>query len=264
MKPLIVSDLPAPGFTRDGFADLVLCPAFFHFVWGPQPSLDEVATYLGPRDVDQKGGSHWSDWRGSPWKQSKNRKHRDRNLAEFCQQYETVELWFDMRPSSQLMLIWLLDYFRSYPEVVARLRLRLVDLDMMEPYEFGKWRPPAVDVTEKELAAASAAWQAYRSPTPEACFNLLQSDLSALLLFKPVLLDLLAELPSASTGLGATEMRMLEMIANGYAQRQSAFPLQTGSPDTRLQRSTSMAICSTGSRSARNLPSRDSTKSCAR
>jgi hypothetical protein len=36
---------------------------------------------------------------------------------------------------------------------------------------FGKWMPPAVDVTERELALASAAWQAYRAATPEGCVD---------------------------------------------------------------------------------------------
>jgi hypothetical protein len=52
---------------------------------------------------------------------------------------------------------------------------------------------------------------------------LLHQDLSSLPLLKPVLRDLLAELPSASTGLGATEMRMLELIASGYANINPLF-----------------------------------------
>ncbi|QHO79120.1 hypothetical protein ACH79_27595 [Bradyrhizobium sp. CCBAU 051011] len=146
-------------------------------------------------------------------------------MAEFCEQYEAVELWFDVRPSAQLKLIWLLDYFRSYPEIVGRLKLRLVDLDMRELETFGRWDPPAVDVTERELATASAAWQAWRSPTPVACFDLLRRDLSALPLLKPVLIDLLEELPSGSTGLGASEMRMLELIARGYSLTNALFHL---------------------------------------
>jgi hypothetical protein len=45
----------------------------------------------------------------------------------------------------------------------------------------------------------------------------MSKDLSALPLLRPALLDLLEELPSGVTGLGATEMRLLELIANGYA-----------------------------------------------
>jgi hypothetical protein len=147
-------------------------------------------------------------------------------LAEFCEQYETVELWFDIDPNAQLQLIWLLDYFRSYPEIVARLKLRLVDREMIGLEGFGKWRPPAVDVTEQELATASAAWLAYRAATPEGCFDLLAKDLSALPLLKPALIDLLKELPSNSTGLGATEMRMLELIARGYSLTNALFHLR--------------------------------------
>jgi hypothetical protein len=186
-------------------------------------SPDQLASYLGPRSPDQQRGTHWSDWGGGYWKQSENSEHRDLSLAEFCQQYETVELWFDMRPDAQLKLVWLLDYFSSYPEAVARLKMRVVDREMigLPPNALSKWRPPLIDVIEKDLATASAAWQAYRSPTPEACFDLLHQDLSGLPLLKPVLRDLLEELPPISTGLGASEMRMLEMIASGYAKARA-------------------------------------------
>ena len=226
MKPLILTGGSSPDFLRNGFADLVLVLNFFRFAWGPQPSLEELAEYLGPRTANHARGAHWSDWSDGPWKQSANGEHRDLSLAEFCQQYETVELWFDVQPSAQLKLIWLLDYFHTYPEAVDRLKLRLVDLNMIEVEEFGRWDPPAVDVTEEELATASAAWQAWRSPTPVACFDLLSKDLSALPLLRPVLIDLLEELPSGSTGLGASEMRMLELIARGYRLTNALFHLR--------------------------------------
>jgi hypothetical protein len=222
MKPLILTGWLVPDFTKSGFADLALDLAFFRFVWGPQPSSDELAHFLGPYTSGRDEGRHWSIW-GGPWKQNKNRKHRDLSLAEFCQHYETVELWFDMRPDAQLKLIWLLDYFRSHPKAAARLKLRLVDLEMIELRELGKWRPHMVDVTDRDLALASATWQAYRASTPEACFALLHKDLSLLPLLKPVLLNLLEELPSASTGLGTSEMRMLEMIASGYGNVNPLF-----------------------------------------
>jgi hypothetical protein len=224
MKPLILTDSWTLDSTKNGFADLVVDLAFFQFIWGPQPSSDELAAHLGPRTAGHDRAAHWSDW-SLQWKQSENRKHLDASLAEFCEQYETVELWFDVRPKAQLKLIWLLDYFHSHPEIVCRLKLRLVDLDMFGLEKFGRWDPPAVEVTEKELATASAAWQAWRSPTPVACFDLLSKDLSALPLLRPVLIDLLEELPSGSTGLGASEMRMLELIARGYSLTNALFHL---------------------------------------
>jgi hypothetical protein len=221
MKPLVLARQPSSNFMRDGLADMALYLMLFRFIGGTQPSQDELAHHLGPRasSHDGIGAKHWSDW-GSYWKSSENRDYRDLSLAGFCQHYETVELWFDAVPADQLALIWLLDYFNFHPETVSKLKLRLLDQEMMMigPDGIGDWRPPLVEVTEKELRTASAAWQAYRSPTPEACVDLLQRNLSALPLLKPVLIDLLAELPSASSGLGASEMRMLEMIERGYAR----------------------------------------------
>jgi hypothetical protein len=264
MKPLILASSPTPDFYKDDFSDLA-AGFFFHFVWGELPSPSELATYLGPRatDHDPIGGRHWSDF-ADRWGQSKNKSFRNLGLAEFCQQYEVVELWFDTRPDAQLRLIWLLDYFRFYPETVGKLRLRLLDQDLigMSPGGLGEWRPRLIDVTEQELATASAAWKAYRASTPEACFGLLSKDLSALPLLKPVLLDLLAELPSASTGLGATEMRMLELIGRGYFRTNALFHLES-LRQTRVSASGRRGTCWMVLRSAPSLRLQGSMKSCA-
>ena len=225
MKPLVLTSSPPPDFTKSGFPDLALYSGNFYFIWGPPPSQDELAAHLGPHTPGHDSdGMHWSNW-ASRWNRSENRKHRNLSLSDFCQLYETVELWFDVPAKAQLELIWLLDYFRDHPKAAARLKLRLVDRQMawIGPDGIGDWRPPIVDIAERELTTAQAAWQAYRSPTPEACFDLLQRDMSALPLLTPVLLDLLAELPSASTGLGASEMRMLEMIGRGYSLTNDLF-----------------------------------------
>jgi phytoene dehydrogenase-like protein len=73
------------------------------------------------------------------------------------------------------------------------------------------------------LKTARTAWHAYRSTSPEPCFALLSTNLNRLPLLKPVLRDLLEELPSVSTGLGATEMRMLELIGRGYERTNTLF-----------------------------------------
>src|SRR5205814_6192601 len=108
MKPLVLTSESPLHFTKGGFADLALCPAFFRFIWNPPPSPDELAACLGSWNAgDEHRGTHWSGW-GTYWKDSKNKKHRDLSLADFCQHDETVELWFDGRPEAQLKLIWLL------------------------------------------------------------------------------------------------------------------------------------------------------------
>ena len=151
------------------------------------------------------------------------------SLVEACRPFETVELWFDPAPSDQLQLVWLLDLLSSYPEVAAKLKVRLVDLDLLlvQPEQLAKWKVPAIDVTGSEIETASMAWRAYRSATPEACFDLLARDLSALPLLRPAMLDLLEELPSQTTGLGATEMRLLELIARGYTLTNALFYLSS-------------------------------------
>jgi hypothetical protein len=50
--------------------------------------------------------------------------------------------------------------------------------------------------------------------------------LSALPLLEPILLDLLKELPSSTTGLGATEMRLLQLVARGYNRTNALFHLR--------------------------------------
>jgi hypothetical protein len=228
MKPLILSGGSGASLMHTDLADLVV-PFVFRFVWGPLPSPDDLATYLAARSDKHGPGSHWSDYAGRWGSVSKERKDRkDLGLIEFCGQYQTIELWFDPNPNDQLQLVWLLDYFCSHPDIVARLRLRLVDFDLISasPEELGRWKMPAVDVTKDELETASASWQAYGATTPEACFDLLGKDLSALPLLRPALFDLLEELPSSATGLGATEMRLLELIARGYERTNGLFYLR--------------------------------------
>jgi hypothetical protein len=50
--------------------------------------------------------------------------------------------------------------------------------------------------------------------------------LSAFPLLRPALLDLLQELPSGTTGLGATEMRLLDLIGTGFMGTNMLFYLR--------------------------------------
>jgi hypothetical protein len=116
MTRLILTGESGVDLMRSDLADvaIVFC---FRFVWGPLPSPDELATYLAARSDQHPPGTHWSDF-GGRWHRA-NKGCKDLGLVEFCQQYETVELWFDPGPNDQLQLIWLLDYFRSHPETAT-------------------------------------------------------------------------------------------------------------------------------------------------
>ena len=55
MKRLILTSRLMPEFTKSDFADLA-ANFVFRFVWGPLPSPDELATYLGPVAPDHALG----------------------------------------------------------------------------------------------------------------------------------------------------------------------------------------------------------------
>ncbi|TYO61498.1 hypothetical protein FXV83_37680 [Bradyrhizobium hipponense] len=226
MKRAFLTSSSGFDLIRSDLAEVVI-PFTFRFVDGPLP-LDELAIYVAARSGTANPGGHWSDFIGRRPQGVRERQHL--SLTEFCQSYDIVELWFDSTPNDQLQLIWLLDFLRSHPEIVAKAKLRLIDFNLISQ-ELKSIRKslayiPDVEVTADELETASMAWQAYAAPTPEAGVDLVDKDLSALPMLKPALIDLLAELPSPSTGLGATEMRFLELVSRGYERTNALFHLR--------------------------------------
>ena len=225
MKRLLVASSSGMGLMRSDRADALMMFSF-RFVSGPLPSPDEFENYVAARSEKHGPGSHWSDSVGRWHHGSKARK--DLALFEFCEPYETIELWFDPAPNDQLELICWLDLFRSHPKTAAKLKLRLIGFDLIGADEKGPdpKHVPMVNVRPADVETASICWQAYRAPTPEACLDLLGRDLSAFPLLRPALLDLLQELPWCTTGLGATEMRLLELIGTGFMGTNMLFYLR--------------------------------------
>ena len=138
---------------------------------------------------------------------------------------ETIELWIDPVPNAQLILIWLLDYLRHHENIASKLTLVQTDAATGNHYpeEVATWRLPAVKILNDHLEQASAAWRAYRA-SPQDWFNLLSKDLAILPRLRPAVVKLLEELPMRATGLGATEMRMLELISAGNVHPFDVFP----------------------------------------
>jgi hypothetical protein len=125
-----------------------------------------------------------------------------------------------------LILIWLLDYLRPHDKIVSKLSLVQVDTGIGSHLseEIAAWRIPAVKILKGHLEIAGLAWQAWRAPTPRDWFDLLSKDLSGLPQLGQAVVALLEELPMPATGLGATEMRMLELISEGNASPPDVFP----------------------------------------
>jgi hypothetical protein len=76
----------------------------------------------------------------------------------------------------------LADYLHSHANaaIIEKLILCHVDADLSDaiPNQLAKWKFPAVHITNDHLEIASLAWRAYRAPTPQPWFNLLNKDLS--------------------------------------------------------------------------------------
>lgn len=226
MKRLILTSSSGHELARLGLADSVLT-IWFRFIGEPLPSPEKLDAYFGVGS-DQSTGDHWSDWF---FRSHERDAARHLTFIEYCASFDRIELWFDPDPNDQLQLACLLEHIRSHPATVAKLELRLVGFYLMtiEPKEppWVGWREvPLVKVRPAHVEAASGVWRAYCASTPEACFDALQQDLSAFPLLRPALLDLLQELPWSGSGLGATEMRLLELIAAGFMGTNPLFYLR--------------------------------------
>ena len=221
---ILTTDSSGAGWLmRARIADLVI-PLDFCFVWGPLPTPSDLATSLSMRSTQHDTAlPHWLENSG---RRHDEIRRKGLGLIEVCQQCEMVELWVDPVPNAQLVLIWLLDYFRSHGKIASKLSLVQPDVRIsgQRPEEVAKWRPPAVKILNDHLEAASMAWQAYRQPAPQHWFNLLGKDFSVLPQLRQSVQELLEELPMDATGLGATEMRMLELISAGNSDPFDVFP----------------------------------------
>jgi hypothetical protein len=221
---LTFSDSGAGVLKAARLADCVL-PFGLRFVWGQLQSPSELDQLLSPRSaVHEASAPHWLD--NLTDERLDEARSQGLGLVEFCERFDAVELWTDPEPNAQLQMVWLLDYLRSHADVTSRLSLVQTDFSLGEqrPEEVATLRPQAVPIRHDHLEAASAAWAAWRAPTPEVWFDLLSRDVSALLYLRNTVVSLLEELPMRDSGLGATEMRMLALVSEGHVHPYDLFP----------------------------------------
>jgi hypothetical protein len=125
------------------------------FVWGQLPSPRELQRWLAPRSTaDDARGSHWLDnLRDKPIEEA---QRRGLGLVEFCASFDAIELWIDPEPNAQLMLTWLLDYFRPHAGIVSKLNLVQADAPIgSHPSEqLAAWRIPAIKIKNEHLEIA--------------------------------------------------------------------------------------------------------------
>ena len=220
---LTFGDSVAAGLREATHPDCVV-PFTLRFVWGQLRSTKETDSLLATRSTNHEvDADHWPDTLGTRFEEV---RQKGLSLAEFCDRFDTVELWADPEPNTQLQLVWLLDRLRSHSDVTSRLALAQMDISLVEylTEEVAGRQRPVVPIHNDHLEIANAAWAAWRAPTPVAWFDLLAQDLSALPQLRNTVIALLEELPMRGTGLGATEMRILQLLAVGRTHPYDLFP----------------------------------------
>ncbi len=181
-------------------------------VWGRLPSDTELSGFFGKRRKRQSR-PNWQDH--EPQQRLERIDAVGVGLVELCSRFDVIELWMDPRANDQLQLICLLHYLRGYPEIATRLSLvqAHVPIGGQSPEVSARWTLPVVKISKDHFELASRAWCAFGAATPQDWFGLLATDLSPLPRLRSAVATLLEELPWHRTGLGATEMRMLDFIA---------------------------------------------------
>ncbi|MVT65755.1 hypothetical protein GPL21_11615 [Bradyrhizobium pachyrhizi] len=217
------TDSGAGGLKAARLADCVISIEH-RFVCGRLPASGDFDALFAPRAAAHGTGPHWLD---NLTGRSIEAAHRQGlGLIEFCERFDAVDLWVGPDPNSQLQLIWLLDYLRPHANVTSRLAVFQTNhiIGEQQPAELAAWQLQLVPIRGDHLEAAGVAWTAWRASTPEAWFNLLRQDLGALPRLRSSVVALLEELPSRGSGLGATEMRLLELISAGHVHPYELFP----------------------------------------
>lgn len=189
-------------------------------VSGHPPTAAELDDYVAPwsEERQQVPGSHWLDFVSSKYLNQFDL--HGFGLVALCKCFETIELWIDPTANDQLELIRLLDYLQRHDAIALHLFLRPTDgyIGVASVDELAALNPPTIPITSAHTNIASKAWAAYRAPTPQDWSDLLRDDLSPLPQLRNAVLMLLAELPATRTGLGTTQMGLLELV-NSSKQR---------------------------------------------
>ncbi len=220
MQRLIVtSDSSGAGHLKQArIADHVIeSHAFDRLVSGPIPPGQGPSAFLKAREAAYDRDPLIAG--ELEWNRAKPALRRWSELLVLCKTYERIELWIDPDPDAQLRFIQSLDWLGAHPDVVEKLYMVHADdpLGGRGPDALRTFEATADKVGAAHLRIARLAWDAYRRPSPEAWFALLDADLQLLPHLRRAVLLLLGELPDAGTALGATERLLLDVVAPGGA-----------------------------------------------
>ena len=166
-------------------------------------------------------------------KSEKGLREQQAWLKKFSEHDETI-LWFEHDLFCQINLIYLLDWFSKQPGAKGRLSLVCIGafpgvkdfrgLGELTGEQLASLFDSRHQVTDAELALASRAWAAFRSPDPVEITRLIDDDTSVMPFLGQALRLHLKRFPSVKNGLGHIENKALELISSGAIEFKQLFP----------------------------------------
>lgn len=158
---------------------------------------------------------------------------RDAALDRAAAEAADLTLWFEHDLYDQAILIRLLDRLRPRIERGGPVSLvcigdhpgvdRFIGLGQLAPEDLPPLYQARQTLDLNHGALASAAWQAFTAPTPDALVALLDTDTSALPFLAPALRRHLRQFPWKADGLALTEWLTLDVIDLGVETPVEAF-----------------------------------------
>jgi len=205
-----------------------------HFAWRESLITGPTPSGLAGEEWRRIRAKHLSEAYGVDAKEcERSLLSQEETLASFAQ-HEEVVLWFEHDLFCQVHLIYLLNWFSQRELGKTKLSLICIDefhgkenfrgLGELNAEQLGSLFPARQPVTNKQLALATSAWQAYCSSTPGDIETLLQADTSPLPFLKAALKAHLKRFPSTKNGLGLIENLALELIDEGLNDFSDLFP----------------------------------------
>jgi hypothetical protein len=157
-----------------------------------------------------------------------------RTVIAHHESYDELILWFEHDVFDQLNLIQLLTWIRGHLPPAKPVSLICIGsfpgrpdfkgLGELTPDELAPLFDTRQPVEGRQYEVAEHAWQAFRSPTPEALDSVRREDTSAMPYLAPAVSRFLQEYPWTRDGLSRTERRLLALANGDGISLMRAFP----------------------------------------
>jgi hypothetical protein len=172
--------------------------------------------------------------RPDPTRDRVNNLREWRTVIAHHESYDELILWFEHDVFDQLNLIQLLTWIRGHLPRTKPVSLICIGsfpgrpgfkgLGELTPDELAPLFDRRQPVEGSQYEVAERAWEAFRSPTPEALDSVWREDMSAMPYLAPAVSRFLQEYPWTRDGLSRTERRLLDLADGDGISLLRAFP----------------------------------------